>query len=259
MNSIVLARYSESLDWISQIPEDFEVFIYNKGETITSPEVIRRADHIIDRPNVGRESETYLHHMMTNARANSDFTVYAQGEPFTHSPDFIRLLENWRDWDDVQALSWQWRADRNIPPLELLGWDELSLEGRLRVRPELFSLTNWGPLEFVDNGARNMGLVYRVIHGNLPDGTNIASHVLRRCKLDHLADKADQHMAGVFSYGAIFAARNHRVAAVPQESLELLREFATAEIAAHGYILERMWLHFFGQDFVRPKARLGGR
>jgi len=255
MNSIVLARYSESLDWIENIPEDFEVVIYNKGDKIESPEVLRRATRIVERPNVGRESETYLHHMKTEVRNNLDFTVYAQGDPFTHSPDFIELLKNWRDWKDVQPLSWQWREDRNVPPATLLAEYERHLGGRLRVRPERFSLTMWGPIDFVDQGASGMGLVYRLAQGGLPDGTNVASHFLRLCKLPHIAERAEQYTLGTFSYGAIFAARNDRVAAVPQESFDAMIAVATAGVAAYGYIFERMWLHFFGTDFLLPASR----
>jgi len=252
VNSIVLARYNESLDWIQQIPDDFDVIIYNKGAPIESPEVIRRATQIIERPNVGRESETYLHHMM-QVRDDQDFTVYSQGDPHSHSPDFIALLENWRDWNKLQALSWQWLADNNIPPATLLADYQRELGGRLRVRPERFSLTAWGPIDFIDQGASGMGMVYRICQGNLPDGTNIASHLLRMCKLDAQAEKADKHTLGIFSYGAIFAARNDLVAAVPRESLELLSQFSTAGVAAYGYVLERMWLHILGADFILPK------
>jgi hypothetical protein len=73
------------------------------------------------------------------------------------------------------------------------------------------------------------------------------------CKLDAQAEKADKHTLGIFSYGAIFAARNDLVAAVPRESLELLSQFSTAGVAAYGYVLERMWLHILGADFILPK------
>ena len=96
MHSIVLARYNESLDWISEIPDDFCVYVYNKGDRITSPTVLRRANYIIDRPNVGRESETYLFHMLTAPLPDRHYTVYSQGDPFLHSPDLIKLLANWR-------------------------------------------------------------------------------------------------------------------------------------------------------------------
>ncbi len=252
MNSVVIARYSESLDWITKIPDDFDVIIYNKGEKILSKEVIDRATEIIERPNVGRESETYLHHM-TKVKGDQDFTVYSQGDPFTHSPDFINLLENWHDWKPVQALSWQWRDDRNIPPAPILADYAHTLGGRLRVRPERFSLTTWGPIDFIDQGASGMGTVYRLIQGGLPDGTNIASHFLRLCKLDALAEKAEKYALGVFSYGAIFAVRNDRVTQLPREALDAMTSISTAPVAAYGYIFERLWLHFFGTEFLLPK------
>jgi hypothetical protein len=255
MNSIVLARYSESLDWIAEIPDDFTIFIYNKGERITSRAVLDRADHIVQRPNVGRESESYLFHMLTAVGNDDDFTVYSQGSPFLHSPDFIALLKAWHDWDDVQALSWCWKEAEDVPPRDILAVARAGLGTKLLVRPELFSLNNWGPLEFHDRGARGMGLAYTLLNDGAPEAFNIASHVLRRCKLDYIADQADNHMVGTFSYGAIFAARNSRVAPIPRDSLALMRAFASEPIPCHGYMLERLWLHLCGLEFTRPKSR----
>lgn len=253
MNRVVLARYSEPLEWVKLIPDDFEVVIYNKGDKIVSPDIIRRATHIVDRPNEGRESETYLHHMLTEMRDDDGFTVYAQGDPFEHSPDFISLLHMWRNWEDLQAMSWQWRSDKTVPPTMLLSDYERGLFGRPRVRLERFSLLTWGPIDFIDQGAWGMGNVYRAIHGGLPEGTNIASHFLKLAKLDDLSAQAAQHALGVFSYGAVFAVRNRRAAALPAESIEILRNLSISGIAVYGYILERLWLHLFGEKFVLPK------
>lgn len=251
MHTIVLARYSEPLEWIVDIPTDFRVIIYNKGQEITSPEVLSRADEIIARPNVGRESETYIHHMMTRGTDDRNFTVFAQGDPITHSPDFIDLLKNWRKWDDVQALSWQWLTEKNIPPAEHLARYHEYFPLHLRVRPEPFSLMDWIALEFKDIGAWNMGLVFKTLEGISPNTSNIAAHVLKKWKLDALAEQAARHTVGVFSYGAIFAVRNEYVARLPAESKELIYEFSVAAPAANGYILERMWLHIFGAGFYR--------
>lgn len=253
MNRVVLARYSEPLEWIKLIPDDFEVIVYNKGDKIASPTVLQRATQIIDRPNEGRESETYLNHMLTEMRDDDGFTVYAQGGPFEHSPDFVSLLHTWRNWDDLQPMSWQWLAEKKVPPSLLLADYERGLCGRPRVRRERFSLLTWGPIDFIDQGAWGMGHVYRAIHEGLPDGTNIAAHFLKLAKLDALAEDAERHTVGVFSYGAIFAVRNRRVAAVPAESLAILRNFSVSGIAVYGYILERLWLHLFGEEFALPK------
>ncbi|KQO75256.1 hypothetical protein [Rhizobium sp. Leaf262] len=251
MHTVVLARYNEALEWIVDIPVDFNVIIYNKGEEITSPEVLERADEIIARPNIGRESETYIHHMMTRAPDNRDFTVFSQGDPLTHSPDFIALLKNWRKWDDVQALSWQWLEANNIPPADLMERYQQYFPLQLRVRPETFSLMDWKALEFNDPGAWNMGLVYKILEGISTNTSNIAAHVLKKWKLDAQAEEAARHTVGVFSYGAIFAVRNYHVARLSSESKQLIYDFATGEAKANGYILERMWLHIFGESFYR--------
>ncbi|XUY27557.1 hypothetical protein RMR21_004135 [Agrobacterium sp. rho-8.1] len=251
MHTIILARYNEALEWIVDIPADFRVIIYNKGQEITSPTVLARADEIVARPNVGRESETYLHHMRTRATDDRYFTVFSQGDPMTHSPDFIDILRNWRRWDDVQALSWQWLADRNIPPSAQLDRYHEYFPLHLRVRPETFSLFDWVALEFTDVGAWNMGLVYKTIQGISPNTSNIAAHALRAWKLDALADEADRHTAGVFSYGAIFAVRNTYVAGLPEVSKDAMYDFSVGTAACNGYILERMWLHIFGTGFYR--------
>lgn len=250
MHTVVLARYQEDLDWIVQIPSHFEIFIYNKGDEITSPAVLERANHIIARPNVGRESETYLYHMMNQRQRDHSFTVFSQGDPFSHSPDFIHLLHDWIDWKKIQPLSWQWLEDKNTPPQLFLDQYKPQLKGRPRVRPEFFSLNTWGPIDFIDPGAMGMGTVYRIVSGGLPDHCNIAAHLLRRVRLDTYAEEAEQHMLGTFSYGAIFAVRNDLVASVSPDTYARLYDFATTPIAAHGYILERMWLHFFGEPFT---------
>lgn len=255
MNTVVIARYSEDLQWIKLIPKDFEVFVYNKGQPISSPDVLSRADHVIERPNVGRESETYLHHMLEHVKNGDGYTVFSQAEPFSHSPDFIRLLEKWQEWAPVQPMSWQWRGDKSIPPTRLLMDFESKLYGRPRIRPQYFSLHTWGPIDFTDPGAAGMGTVYRALGGNLPDGTNLAAHFLGRCGLDELAAQAAPHSIGAFSYGAIFAARNDLIVQFPKDGLNRLNEFAKGEALVYGYILERMWLHLFGYDFVLPQIQ----
>lgn len=253
MNSVVLARYSEDLEWITEIPEDFKVIVYNKGEKIESEAVLKRAE-IIERPNEGRESETYFHHMLTSVEDNQGFTVYSQGDPFSHSPDFINLLSGWREWEPVQALSWQWLEERNIPPAGLLKEYERHLGDKLKVRPEYYSLTTWNPIGFHDPGAYGMGIVYRTLHGGLPDATNIAAHFFRLCGLEELAQNAERNSAGVFSYGAIFAARNDLVAAFPKDGFAKMQERSKG-YTCYGYILERLWLHMFGVDFALPKVQ----
>lgn len=249
-NEIVIARYSENLDWVGDIPGDFAVTIYNKGAAITSGPALERADHIVAVTNSGRESDTILRHIINKTEFHDGFTVFLQGDPFEHSPDIIALLNEWRQWRDLQPLSWCWIASKDLPPKNILLRETSAFVGKARVRPEVFSLVNWGPLQFFDPGARVMGGWYLNIHG-LPDGVNIASHFLRRCEWVELAEQAERNLVGRYSYGALFAVRQERLKQMPRRSLELALEAANGH-KAYGYILERLWLHMLGEPFLLP-------
>ena len=253
MHQLVVARYAEDLDWLAEVPPEFEVHVYNKGAPVTSRAAIARAATIVDRPNEGRESETYLTHVgkiQAEAQGAQDqsFVVFAQGDPFEHSPDFLALLKTWPSWQPLQSLSWRWRANRNIPPAEVLTRETGGFIDGLRVRPELFSLQSWTPLGFQDPGTFWLQKTYLDIHG-LPGGSNIAAHFLAMCELPGLAAAANSHLLGRFAYGALFAARRSQLMGLSGESLAALRRAALSH-EVYGYVLERMWLHLFGQDFI---------
>ena len=256
MHQLVIARYAENLDWLDRVPPEFEVHVYNKGAPITSAAAVARATRISSRPNEGRESETYLFHtaslasVPTAKKPADPFVVFAQGDPFEHSPDFLALLGAWGAWADVQPLSWRWKVRRDIPPASVLARETGGFVEGLRVRPELFSLQSWTPLGFHDVGTFWLQETYRQVHG-LPDGTNIAAHFLAMCGLGNLAAQADANLLGRFSYGAVFAARRSHIRAVPAEALAKLRRAALGH-EVYGYVLERLWLHLFGLPFTQP-------
>lgn len=80
--SIVVARYQENVDWVHTLPKDIQVHVYTKG---------------LDVPNVGRESSTYLHHIITQYDSLTDEVIFCQGDPFDHVPDFIQRVADGKD------------------------------------------------------------------------------------------------------------------------------------------------------------------
>mgnify|MGYP000642643650 CR=1 FL=1 len=74
---IIISRYNEDLSWVKQmVNEDIEIFIYNKGPKIIeeySPKV-----KISDLENVGRESHTYLHHIINNYDELPEKIIFTQ-------------------------------------------------------------------------------------------------------------------------------------------------------------------------------------
>lgn len=82
----VIARYNENLDWIQMLPTVDHIYIYNKGEAFDASAIhMDTPCSLHTRPNVGREAETWLHHICSNYENNNhDMVVFLQGRPFDH-------------------------------------------------------------------------------------------------------------------------------------------------------------------------------
>jgi len=79
---LIVARYKEDVAWTKEASDmGYNVIVYNKFE----------GENLL--PNVGRESHTYLHHIIENWDNLADITVFVQGNPFEHSTDFFVQLQ----------------------------------------------------------------------------------------------------------------------------------------------------------------------
>lgn len=88
---LVVARYRENLGWLRRVPSKFKITIYNKGDA--SEYRIPDARCEISLPNTGREAHTYLHHIVDRYEDLAPVTVFCQGRPFDHVPNFHTLLK----------------------------------------------------------------------------------------------------------------------------------------------------------------------
>ena len=101
---IIIARYNEDLSWLKKIPKDIKITIYNKG--LDDIEQMKTLNYdIIKLPNVGRESHTYLYHIINNYDNLAHKTIFCQGDSIFHSPGFLDLLKNVKLFEPVQPLS----------------------------------------------------------------------------------------------------------------------------------------------------------
>lgn len=246
--TLVVARYKENLDWINSLPESVSVIVFNKG-----PEIVTRKNQTVFKlPNHGRESHTYFEYLLNHYKAGEqDFVVFSQGDPFEHSPDFKLLIQNSSNWRDVQALSWGYTSKTNIPPVRLLEANDAEYLSGGRIRSEHFSLHTWAPVSHIDEGASNIGNIYRK-EQRLESGVNIAAHFLSRCRLDDLSSTAINSDLGVFSYGAIFAISDsivNKLRDSREDALEEMQKLSTGS-SINGYMFERLWLHLFGLNFI---------
>lgn len=75
---VIISRYNEDLKWTTEgIFNQFKYIVYNKGDNdnFEKSNVIQ----IINLPNVGRNTHTYLHHIITNYNHLNDIIVFLPG------------------------------------------------------------------------------------------------------------------------------------------------------------------------------------
>ena len=78
--TVVIARYNEDISWLDEINNiNIDIIIYNKGEKIENCKYKQ-----IMLPNIGRESHTYLYHIINNYDNISEKTFFLQGRIDDH-------------------------------------------------------------------------------------------------------------------------------------------------------------------------------
>ena len=74
-SKIIIARFNENLDWVENLRTSSEIIVYNKGKKLKSSNKFK----VINLPNVGRESHTWLHHIYENYHNLNKYNVFLQG------------------------------------------------------------------------------------------------------------------------------------------------------------------------------------
>jgi len=95
---IVIAHYNNFnfFDVLSTINIDNTTIIYNKSnENIENNSKTLTYNNIIVEKlkNIGREGETYLHHIISNYDELSEYTLFIQDDTNNHIPDIFRFVE----------------------------------------------------------------------------------------------------------------------------------------------------------------------
>lgn len=81
---IIIARYVENISWVDKL-QGFKITVYDKSEEF---------NNYIKLPNKGRESDTFLRHIIDNYNNLSDINIFVQGHPFDHCNNFFDLINN---------------------------------------------------------------------------------------------------------------------------------------------------------------------
>jgi hypothetical protein len=130
---LIVARYNEDLAWLEDVPSDWTVFVYNKGEPLPDG-VVGENGWSFSVPNVGREAETFCRH--NAAIMPAEWNVFVQGNPFDHCHDPLgeanRIVAR---GDRVGWLGYHFDTAWNAPPHTLAAldfptvWHDVGMEG----------------------------------------------------------------------------------------------------------------------------------
>jgi len=134
---LVVAWHSEDVSWVREAGLGPVTTLYAKGaieptdaEQLAASLGLQAADGVVRLPNVGRESHTYLHHIVSNYDRLADVTFFAQGRTDDHCNDLPGVvLRHWTGVED--ALLVRSPGGRRRGMVGLGGW-RIPLDEELR-------------------------------------------------------------------------------------------------------------------------------
>ena len=288
---LVVSRYDERLDWISELLEETpwikNVLVINKGEPIQAP---LPEDKVIirDARNVGREGETLLHYIIQDYDRLPESLWFLQGDPFTHQPQVKSLfnpevvaLYN----QTFQPLTMQFAEYARIPE-SLLAAEETQLNGMVR---QLYLQSETGGIKFAtgldedDAIASSLGVLGFT---NILNEMQLEHHVRLRtqtvraiCTYLNMSPPEKGDMLLPYTMSAMFAVSGKTIKRHPKQFYENVRRWLLYEDRTgqeqvqnapsgngvdtcnylrqggkRGYLLERLWQFMFTGHQRGPPA-----
>lgn len=234
---IVLARYDEDTSWVQRFGSEARVVIYNKGPP---------QNGTIELPNVGRESHTYLHHIVNNYDDLAHWTVFSQAQEPSYGyidtkghlsrgvafRDYLREGQSsfWINTASVTATGeWTFDHENRISYFERTGSDP---SDRLRC-----------PKSFDDfQATENMGGFNQFIRDKCnPMG-------LSEFWVEYLEEASNDMRTLYFPQGARFAVNASQIRKRPLRFYKLLRDLLALGVdPCAGYYMEWTWPVILGE------------
>ena len=238
MVELVLARYNENISWVSSLPASVNVMVYDKGN--------RSSDAACLLPNVGRESHTFLHHIVDRYDRLAEWTVFSQaGEPSAgyaghragggHLPrgvSFSEYLVPRRQPFFVATAIFRLQNAWNFSSSQRDSYDAFDGPASRDDKMQCPSVDRWGPFW-------SMGWFQQMVQ----DRARAQRGVAFRSFWTELVGEVDRPIiATAFPQGARFAVAREHIRRRPRAYYEaLLRSLESNRDPFSGYFMEWAW------------------
>jgi hypothetical protein len=208
---VVVAAFNEDLSWIKEIKHP--IYLYyksNNHKKTISNEIVQCL------PNIGRESHTYIHHIVANYNRLADITVFCQGNPFDHCPNFIEL------------------ANLN----SVYKMNQISKKQNIEIDPQFCPLTK---------------LVWFIHINEIIDNKWDYVHRLPQAILamEYLMPESEPIQNFLGLWGAMFAVTKEKIQSYPKKVYKKLLDMHQ-EYWSMPYGMEYIWMHIFNEKY-KPK------
>ena len=226
---LVISRFNEDISWIKKVPSSIKVTIYNKGKNDISFDSI-------NLPNVGRESNTYLEHILRNYHQLATTTIFSQADPFDHSPYFLQLLNKINMYQKIQPLSFFYNKD--TPPINIRKLLNTSKKGAIYVEYLNNNFIPCYPGYWYNHDMENLITIIQRKYKT----KNIVEYLKKKLNLSFLSEK---YLLPV-NYGALFAVNKEIILKHNQSFYSHLNNVLLNTYDFDmGYFYERLWLSIF--------------
>jgi hypothetical protein len=182
----------------------------------------------------------------------AEYTIFCQGCPFEHSPDFIHLIKQFNHlFNYFQPLTWRWKENDDkcswfkdvnptgIPPMEVRELTRFLHIGHSKIHMEILDsdFNCVFPLIWEDGGF-NHHLIPRLRKRNkIPNNKSVLAWVFEKLEL---TNPVPTHFP--FCFAANFGAHRDNVRKYSKQFYINCKKFLI-EHEDHGYILERLWAY----------------
>ena len=211
---LIISRYQENISWL-KAHKNFKIIIYNKGSKIKN----KNFENIINLDNVGRESHTWIYHIVNNYNNLDDVNIFLQG----------RL-------DDLNCMAY-------MDPNEYLR--NIDEYGFVASRYGILTPFHW---------QWHVGIEKNKKYKNNWDSNNISrSPIGFRKFAKNLFPKIPKFVAT--SYGGCFAVKREIIKKYDINFyINLLEKLSLHKNPIEGHFMERLWCYMFTNNKTFPKA-----